>query len=385
MAILTQNRNFFYAVATLIGTIIGVGIFGLPYAFAKAGFFIGLVQLILLGAVVILVQLMFGEIILRTKEKHNLPGYIDKYLGKRWETMISISVLVSIFGSMVAYILVGGTFLKSFFGHFGLMTGAPESAFFVIFWLLLTSFILFGLKIIEMIEFGMTIFLLIIISVIVIFSFPYLNTANLFIFNGMDFFLPYGVILFALSGTVAITEIREILVGQEKKIRPAIILGVLVPIIVYALFTFIVVGITGSFTTEEAMAGLNNIVGGPIYALGIIFGILAIATSYITLGYYLYETFLYDFGINRNLSHLMIAVIPITFVLFGWRNFIGIIGFLGAVMGGFEIIAMILAYLKAKKVGDRTPEYYLKIPHFVYYFLILVFALGIIYTITYRG
>lgn len=385
MAILTQNRNFFYAIATLIGTTIGVGIFGLPYAFAKAGFFVGLAQLAILGAAVILVQLMFGEIILRTKEKHNLPGYIDKYLGKRWETMISISVLVGIFGSMVAYVLVGGTFFKLFFNHFGLLNGAPESAFFVIFWLFLTSFILFGLKVIEMIEFGMTIFLLITISAILIFSFPHLNTFNFFIFNGMDFFLPYGVILFALSGSVAITEVREILVGQEKKIKLAIILGALVAIMVYALFVFIVVGVTGTSTTEEAMTGLNNIVGGPIYALGIIFGILAIATSYITLGYYLYETFLYDFGINRNLSHIMIAVIPITFVLFGWRNFIGIIGFLGAVMGGFESIAMILAYLKAKKTGDRTPEYSLKIPHFIYYFLILVFALGIIYTAVYRG
>lgn len=385
MAILTQNRNFFYAVATLIGTIIGVGIFGLPYAFVRAGFFVGLVQLAILGVAIILVQLMFGEIILRTKEKHNLPGYIDKYLGKRWETMISVSVLIGIFGSMVAYVLVGGTFLKLFFNHFGLLSVAPENTFFIIFWLFLTSFILFGLKIIEMIEFGMTVLLLVAVSAIFIFSFPHLNVSNLLIFNGMDFFLPYGVILFALSGSVAITEVREILVGQEKKIKPAIILGALVAIIVYALFVFIVVGVTGASTTEEAMTGLNNIVGGPIYALGIIFGILAIATSYITLGYYLYETFLYDFGINRNLSHVMIAIIPITFVLFGWRNFIGIIGFLGAVMGGFESIAMILAYLKAKKNGDRTPEYSLKISHFVYYFLISVFALGIIYTAVYRG
>lgn len=386
MAILSQNRNFFYAVTTLIGTIIGVGIFGLPYAFAKAGFFVGLFQLLVLGGIVMLVQLMFGEIILRTKEKHNLPGYIDKYLGKKWETLISISVLIGIFGSMIAYILVGGTFLREFFTHSaGIFGNTPEYVFYVVFWLFLTVFILLGLKIIEMVEFGMTILLLITISAIVIFSSPHLNTNNLFVFNGMDFFLPYGIILFALSGTVAITEVREILVGQEKKMRSAIILGVLVPIIVYALFTFTVIGVTGINATEEAMTGLSNVVGGPIYALGIIFGILAIATSYITFGYYLYETFLYDFGVNRNLSHILIAVIPITFVMLGWRNFIAIISFLGAVMGGLESIAMILAYLKAKKVGGRTPEYSLKIPHFVYYFLILIFALGIIYTITYRG
>lgn len=385
MVILAQNRNFFYAVATLIGTIVGVGIFGLPYAFAKAGFFVGLIQLVLLGAAIMLIQLMFGEIILRTKEKHNLPGYIDKYLGKRWETLISISALTGIFGSMIAYILVGGTLLKSFFNHFELMASAPESAFFVIFWLFLTSFILFGLKIIELVEFGMTMFLLLTISVIFIFSVPHIDTANFFIFNGNNIFLSYGVIFFALSGTVAITELREILVGQEKRLKPAIILGVMTAVVVYMIFVSTVVGVTGSSTTEEAMTGLSGVVGGPIYILGVIFGILAIATSYITFGYYLYEAFLYDFGINRNLSHILIAIVPIAFVLLGWRNFIGTISFLGAVMGGFESIAMILAYLKAKKTGDRNPEYSLKIPHFVYYFLILVFALGIIYTVIYRS
>lgn len=386
MASLALNRNFFYAVATLIGTIIGVGIFGLPYAFAKAGFFVGLIQLVLLGAVVIIIQLIFGEIILRTKEKHNLPGYIDKYLGKRWETLVSISTLMGIFGSMIAYILVGGTFLKAFFNHsLGVFAGTPETVFYVAFWIILTSFILLGLKIIEMVEFGMTMFLLVVIGGIFIFSAPHINIDNLFVFNGMDFFLSYGIVLFALAGTVAVPEIREILVGQEKKIKSVIVLGVLIPIIVYALFAFTVVGVTGLSTTQEAMVGLSDVVGGPIYALGVIFGILAITTSYITFGYYLYETFLYDFGINRNLSHILIAIVPITFVLLGWRNFIAIISFLGAVMGGFESIAMILAYLKAKKTGDRTPEYSLKIPHFVYYFLILIFALGIIYTITYRG
>ena len=386
---LTQilNRNFFYAVTTLIGTIVGVGIFGLPYAFSRAGFFIGLAQLIVLGGVTMIIHLMFGEIILRTNEKHNLPGYIERYLGKRWEVLVSFSVLTGILGSMVAYILVGGTFLNVLLGQ--IITGSSDffsdNILYLAFWFLLTMFILFGLKTIEAVEFIMTIILIMAVAAIAILSMPYVNVGNLFIFNNPDIFLPYGVILFALAGTVAIPEIREILTGNEKKIKPAIILGILVPVAIYALFTFVINGVTGPATSQEALSGLYKVVGGPIYILGAIFGILAIATSYITFGYYLYETFLYDYGINRMFAHLLIAVIPITFVLLGVRNFIAIISFLGAVMGGFEGIAMILTYFKAKKSGNRTPEYSLKIPHFVYYFLMLVFILGIIYTVAYRG
>lgn len=380
-----SNRNFFYAVTTLIGTIVGVGIFGLPYAFAKAGFFIGLAQLILLSGVTMIVHLMFGEVILRTKTKHNLPGYVEKYLGKRWEVLVSFSVLVGVFGAMVAYILVGGIFFDALISQAtGIGNLISDNILYVIFWLILTVFILFGLKTIETVEFFMAFFLVAIIGVIALFSAPHINTNNLFSINELNFFVPYGVILFALAGTVAVPEVREILAGNEKKMKPAIILGVLVPALMYALFTFVINGVTGPSTSEEALTGLYRVVGGPIYILGAIFGILAIATSYITFGYYLYETFLYDYGINKTLSHLLIAVVPITFVLLGIRNFIAIIGFLGAVMGGFEGMTMILTYLKAKKQGDRIPEYALRIPHFIYYILFLVFALGIIYTLVYK-
>ncbi len=97
----------------------------------------------------------------------------------------------------------------------------------------------------------------------------------------------------------------------------------------------------------------------------------------VNTGIYAFSREIFDFveselGIpdvlNKMLAHALIALVPIAFVLFGVRDFIGIISFLGAVMGGFEGIAMILTYFKAKKMGNRMPEYSLKIPHFIYYF-----------------
>jgi len=70
-----KKRNFLSAAFTLTGTIIGAGILGLPYVFAKAGFVIGLFWLIFLGLTLIFVKLCLGEIILRTKQTHQLPGY----------------------------------------------------------------------------------------------------------------------------------------------------------------------------------------------------------------------------------------------------------------------------------------------------------------------
>jgi len=36
-----RNEKFLAAVSTMIGAIVGVGIFGLPYVISQAGFFVG--------------------------------------------------------------------------------------------------------------------------------------------------------------------------------------------------------------------------------------------------------------------------------------------------------------------------------------------------------
>jgi amino acid permease len=48
------------AVGMMIGAIVGVGVFGLPYAFAQSGVALGLVWLIAIGGLLTCLQLMFA-------------------------------------------------------------------------------------------------------------------------------------------------------------------------------------------------------------------------------------------------------------------------------------------------------------------------------------
>jgi len=75
------DKKFWATVFTLTGTVIGAGILGLPYVFAKSGFFVGLFWLIFLGIITIYFNLALGEVTLRTKGVHHLPGLAEKYLG----------------------------------------------------------------------------------------------------------------------------------------------------------------------------------------------------------------------------------------------------------------------------------------------------------------
>ena len=57
------KSRLFSSIAILIGTIIGAGIFGIPYAISKVGFGIGVIYLLVLGAVILVVTLAFGEVV----------------------------------------------------------------------------------------------------------------------------------------------------------------------------------------------------------------------------------------------------------------------------------------------------------------------------------
>ena len=63
------------AVAVLVGTIIGSGVFLLPYAAISSGILISNIWLVLLTILLVIVHLVFGEIVLRTRHIHSFAGY----------------------------------------------------------------------------------------------------------------------------------------------------------------------------------------------------------------------------------------------------------------------------------------------------------------------
>ena len=52
-----KKLPFLEAIGTLIGTIIGAGVLGIPYVIAKAGFLTGLVDLFIIGFAVLILYL----------------------------------------------------------------------------------------------------------------------------------------------------------------------------------------------------------------------------------------------------------------------------------------------------------------------------------------
>lgn len=371
-----MNKNFYYATATLIGTIVGVGIFGVPYVVAKAGFFLGLLFLFVLGGVALLLHLLYGEIVLRTPGKHRYVGYAEIYLGQWGKRLIAFASIFIFYGALLAYIIVGGKFVQTIFGGTDFIGS-------LIFFIICSLAIFFGLQVITKMEVLMTLFLIAVVILIFVKGWPMIKLDNLSTWDWQYFFLPYGVILWAVAGSAAIPEMKEIFKRNYQSFKKAIIWGTLLPVFLYLIFILTVVGVTGQQTSPEAIQGLVKALENYTIIFGAIFGLLAVATSFLVVGLSLKKTFWYDYKINKYLAWVLTCSIPLIAYLCHLRDFITVIGFLGATLGGLQMVLVILIYQKAKKTGQRQPEYSLKLPLIIIYGLILILGLGTIYQIIY--
>lgn len=377
-----KRKHLLEAIATLTGMVIGAGILGIPYVIAKAGFLTGLINLIIIGLAILVLNLYVGEIMLRTKEKHQLTGYAEKYLGKWGKNLMTFSMIFGLYGALVAYTIKQGEFLAAIFAP---IIGGNQLLYSIIFFLIAAFIVYKGIKAIGRSELIMVFFVLYIIVLLIIVAYPFIEIENLSAFNPQKLFLPYGVILFSFLGMAAIPEIGIELRENKKNIKKAIIWGSLIPLFAYILFALIVVGVTGPENiTDGSIIGLGNVLGPKVLLFGIIFGVLAMATSFIAVGLALKEMYNFDFKYSNDLSTFLACFVPlviaIAIILIKIDNaFFKVIDMTGIIAGGLLGILVILMVRNAKKIGDRKPEYSIRSIKVFDILLIIMFLAGMVY------
>jgi len=374
-------KQFLFATAVLMTTIVGVGMFSLPYVSAQSGFKISVIILILLTIVVSTVHLLYGEIVCRTKERHRLVGYAEKYLGPWGKRIVSISVIVGFYGSLLIYIIVGGDFLGAMLGS---VLDLPAIFFNLAFFVVGAIVVYLGIKFVGKIDVLMGIFLIAIVFGFFILGFPQIKTENLRSINWHNFFIPYGAILYSLAGLSAIPEIKDFFSAKEhRQYKKSIFFGTIIPAVLYLLFIITVIGLTGTETTEESISGLVGVLGSSIVFFGALFGFLATITSFFAIGISLKETYICDYKMNKNFAWFLVCFVPLVLLGFGVHNFITIIILIGALLGAIEGSAVILIHRRAQRLGDQITDYKLKIPAFIGCIIILLFVAGFIFTVVF--
>jgi len=331
--------KFLEALAVFASTVVGAGIFGLPYIAFKSGFGVVIFYFIVLTALVIIVHLLLAEISRDTQKICRIPGYAKEYLGKNWRNFSLVVSSLGLLGALLAYLILGGNFLASYFGG---------SAFLytLIFFAFGAVSIYRGIKDIAKIDLIMFSVMIFIVFLFLFYGLPSLDLKNLATFNPRYLAFPYGAVLFSLWGLTLVPEIKEITERNRKKLRRVIISGIILASFCYLLFIFIILGVSGPQTSSDAISGFAGIIGHQLVKLGFIFGILTVFTSFLGLGITLKKIFQYDMKLPEKTSWAIACFLPLILYLMGIKNFIEVISITGAAALGLEAVIVIFIYKK---------------------------------------
>lgn len=368
-----MNKKLFTAVAALTGTVIGAGFLGIPYVVAKSGFLIGLVHMAVICFVLMAINLMTGEIALSTRAMHQIPGYASKYLGKKTKIFVFLASAIGFYAALVAYLIGEGESLSFIF------TGTLNYTFVsgIIFWILMAGLTLGGIgrfKKIEPLAVALVFLAAIILGII---NFNKINLSNFTYSNPSLFFLPFGVVLFAFLGMSTVPEMERILERNEKLMKKAIIIGSLIPLFVYILFTAVVLGLYGNNVSEIATLNFGKLVT--------LLGMLTMFTAFAALCLAFQDTYRFDFGLSFKKAWLLVLGVPlllfIPIQIFGLAGFVKVLSIGGSISGGLLGISLLLihSHLQRQKKLERKPEYMIRMPMIVKILFILLFIAGMVY------
>ena len=364
----------------MVGYIIGVGMFGLPFLVSRAGLLSFFILIAVLGLVQYLLHLIYANLIISTKEYHRLPGYAEIYLGRWGKIVVFIAKLIGNFGALLAYIIITGIFLNQLLGpHFGGNEFIYASALFFI----EAVIIFFGVKMIAKTELFMTGLLILVVALIAAKGYGTAEPSNYFLIDWKYILLPYGAMLFALDGGGSLPIVAKLLRRNKKNIKSIVRIGTFLPVIIISIFTLVVVGISGSQTTPDALTGVGQIFNNGVIFFSLIFGVLTMITSFLLVAQSLKETLWWDFKVNKYYAWAIAVFTPYILYVLGMKNLIDVISFAGAIAGGTSAIILILIFIKLSKKKNNLILFKRRPKRFFAYLLIALFAGGILYEVFY--
>ncbi len=371
---------FLLSTGLLVGSIIGAGIFSLPYVFSKSGFLAGIIYLLVLGICTFLVHLMYADIIARTNETHHrFPGYAKIYLGEKSGQLAGIIVFLANFLTLTVYLILSISFFNLISPQF------PLYYKFLIFWILgsLTIFLkIEKAAFFEILTTSLTIAVIVAVFLAGYFyGLPAVNSPSTTLNN---LTLPFSPTLFSLLGLGAIPAL--LVYFREKKlpfnkIKRVLLWSTLIVVIAYILFVLGISRLSGT-VSEDAVSGLiGNISPTILFFLGI-FGIVSLLDSYMSVAFDVEKTMHYEWKLPKWLSKSFVVFLPPSLYFLGFQNFLSSIGVVGGILFGLWGIMIILVWRKTSASSCPT-QIVEKIPNWLIYFLFAVFTAGIVYEIIY--
>jgi tyrosine-specific transport protein len=336
-----MRKDFWFATSILAGTIVGAGIFSLPYIFSRLGLLTGLFYLIAFTFIYYLVHIMYGEVLRTEGGNHQFFYLARKYFNRPLADFSSFVILGELVFVMLVYLVLAPTFAEIVFGSDGLII------YVLGFWFFGSLFIFVRLSILELADLFGILSILMIISLVIFLGGGELVTPAFQKLDTALFFLPFGPLLFSLSGRPAMHKVVEIqrqaaARGENFSLAKVSFWGTMIPGLIYFLFVLSVLRLNPAVSPES----LNSLgfLSPPLLILLGILGLITLWTSYFMIGINVKDILRLDLKRSFWFSALFVVFVPLLLYFSGFRDFLAVITFTGSVFLAFEGIFVIMLW-----------------------------------------
>ncbi len=363
------NANAVLSSGLLAGTIIGAGIFSLPYVVSKVGLVLGFFYLLFFTFVYFCIHSMYAAICLRHEGSHRFVYFAEHYFSPRARIWADFIIVGEMIFTLAIYLVLAPSFMELIVGWSGLPLG-------IVFWAVSSIFIFVELSILGVAEmFGIAGILGIIFLILGAGEGSVSSPLFVSPSHWIVLLLPFGPLLFSFSGRPAIPKmVEEYRIAKKEgrgfKLKNAIMLGTIAPLLTYLVFVFAVLRINPNVTTD-ALSGFSGLPQTLLVGLGIV-GFLALWTSYFMIGLNVKDLLRSDLKVRPSWSSLLVLFVPLLFYVSGIGTFLELVAFTGSVFLAFEGMFIVRMWQKA------FPSHRLRALSFSLYF---VFAAALFYEV----
>ncbi|MEW6617442.1 MAG: aromatic amino acid transport family protein [Patescibacteria group bacterium] len=331
-----MNKSAVLSVGLLAGTIIGAGIFSLPYLFYRVGIIPGILYLILFSVVYIAFYFMYSELLLKENEPHDFFALARKHLSKKTSHLASFFVIGELLFALVVYLILAETFLD--FG-FGIKGTIPV----LLFWACSSIFMFIRLNWLGVIEVLSTLSIIVVVIFIFFIGGLTTNNSNFSLFpSNVDWkllLLPFGPLLFSFSGRPAVSKVVEEYrkskeEGNPFSIKKSLVWGTIVPAVIYLFFVLSVFRLGGAIS-PDTFSGLTFL-SPLISALLGILGLIALWDSYFVIGINIKDILTLDARWPKWIGAGTSLFLPLVLYAFGFKDFLLVLGLVGGIFIAFE-------------------------------------------------
>ncbi|MES2200208.1 MAG: aromatic amino acid transport family protein [Chlamydiota bacterium] len=353
-----MRQRIIGATLLIAGTTIGAGMLALPMTSARLGFSKSIILLLALWVYMVLAAGIMVEI--SHGKGLSIAALAKKRLGPWGKHLAGVSLLVLFWSLLAAYISGGSSILHREIGGFHALITIFYVLIFGVCVAFCTKVVDYTNRLLFMIK--SVVFLVMIFGLVPFIKSSYLASPGIDVAIALPQAIPVFFTSFGFHGSLP--SLIQYLHGDKKSIYFSIIVGSLIPLIVYILWQAVTLGVLGlsfevggdvglfisQLTTKTGKAYLS--------ILADVFAFFAIATSFLGVALGLFDYISEWFALDGKEGKTVVGkakiacitfALPLTFSLFYPKGFVFALGFAAIFLSLLAVVLPSIIAIKEKK------------------------------------